>query len=66
MVMKSSLLHSTSQAQLQNEHRDDNEVRPHSAIGNNPPVTLIERSALSADFVGCCMLGTKPQKNAQC
>jgi hypothetical protein len=25
--------------------RDDNEVRPHSAIGNKPPVTLIERSA---------------------
>ena len=25
--------------------RDYNEVRPHSAIGNKPPVTLIERSA---------------------
>ena len=25
--------------------RDYNEVRPHSAIGNIPPVTLIERSA---------------------
>jgi putative transposase len=24
--------------------RDYNEVRPHSAIGNKPPVTLIERS----------------------
>ena len=25
--------------------RDYNEVRPHSAIGNKPPVTLIEQSA---------------------
>ena len=25
--------------------RDYNEVRPHSAIGNKPPVTLVERSA---------------------
>ena len=25
--------------------RDYNEVRPHSAIGNKPPIALIERSA---------------------
>ena len=34
-----------AEAKCEAWRRDYNEVRPHSAIGNRPPVTLIERSA---------------------
>ena len=34
-----------AQEKCESWRRDYNEVRPHSAIGNKPPITLVERSA---------------------
>lgn len=33
-----------ARAKMEERRRDYNEVRPHSAIGNNPPITLMKRS----------------------
>ena len=33
-----------ARTKMEDGRRDYNEVRPHSAIGNNPPVSLINRS----------------------
>lgn len=40
-------LSSFASKRLPGNGRDDNEVRPHSAIGNKPPITLMNASGAS-------------------